>query len=384
MSVTLWKRIASIGAGVLVLLAIGLVLVIRSQRRVAPVAIVRDVPVLENGAIVFSPAFGERAGIRYGEVLLEPFAPAVSVVGTVAFNPTYVAAIGTRLRGFVRRTHKQEGDRVKPGEALAEVESAELGSAQTSMLEARARLDAAELNVKRERELFAKELTTAREHELAEADLASQRATLQAAQQRTKVFGGGRQSTLGVFVMTSPIEGQVVERHVVPGQSVDGDFIGYKVANLDHLWIELSVFERDLGYVLEGDPVEVNPVAAPKVRLPATVAHVGEIIEEATRSTQVRVAIDFPAVHLRPGQSVHATIVSQRSNEAALQIPREAVVFVDGSPTVFVTEGDTRVRPVTVKLGGSNRERYEVVAGLEAAQRVVVAGVFALKSELYR
>lgn len=370
--------------GAVTLIALVVFFVLRSSHAHKSATIVRDVPVLEGGAIQFSEAFKARAGIEFGAVEKAPFRPAVAVVGTVAFNPTYLAAIGTRLRGFVRQTHKQEGDHVKPGDALAEVESAELGAAQSSILEAKARLDAAELNVKRERELLSRELTTAREAEVAEADLASQRATLQAAQQRTKVFGGDRQGQLGVFVMRSPIEGQVVERHVVPGQSVDGDFIGYKVANLDHLWIELSVFERDLTYVMKGDPVEVNPVAAPKVKLPAVVAHVGEIIDEATRSTQVRVAIDAPSVHLRPGQSVHATIVSHRSSEDALQIPRDAVVFVDGNPTVFVADGDTRVRPVAIKLGGSNRERYEVVSGLEAGHRIAITGVFALKSELFR
>lgn len=372
------------GAPVLAALAIGGALLLRGDRAAKEPGIARDVPVLESGAIVFSEAFRQRAGITFGPVENRPFSPSVSVVGTVAFNPTYVAAIGTRLRGFVRRTHKQEGDHVKPGEALAEVESAELGSAQTSVLEAKARLDAAQRNARRERDLLDRQLTTAREAEMAEVELESQKAILQAAQQRTKVFGGSRQSTLGVFVMTSPIEGQVVERHVVPGQSVDGDFIGYKVANLDHLWIELSVFERDLGYVAQGDAVEVNPVAAPHVRIPAVVAHVGEIIEEATRSTQVRVAVDNPGVHLRPGQSVHATIISHRATEDAMQIPRDAVVFVDGNPTVFVADSETRVHPTPIKIGGSNPQSYEVTSGLEAGQRVAVAGVFALKSELYR
>ncbi|RYZ67095.1 MAG: hypothetical protein EOP08_03490 [Proteobacteria bacterium] len=81
---------------------------------------------------------------------------------------------------------------------------------------------------------------------------------------------------------------------------------------------------------------------------------------------------------------MHATIISNRATEDALQIPRDAVVFVDGNATVFVADTDTRVRPVTVKLGSSNRERYEVLSGVEAGQRIAIAGVFALKSELYR
>lgn len=347
-------------------------------------SITRDVPHMDEGSITFSDAFRERAGITFGPVEQKPFQPVVAVVGTVTFNPSYVAAVGTRLRGFVRKTLKYAGDHVVAGEALAEVESAELGEAQSSVAQAQAQLAAAERNVARERDLLAKELTTAREAEMAEAELASVRAALQAAQQRTKAYGGAAKASLGVFVMRSPMDGQVVETNVVPGQSVDGDLMGYKVADLDHLWIELSVFERDVGFVHKGDVVEVSPVAHAGTKIPGVVAHVGEIIDPTTRSTEVRVAVDNPKEHLRPGQSVHATITSGKQARTTLLIPHEAVVYVDGNPTVFVAESDTRVRPVSVRLGGTNRDRHEVVEGLQPGQRVAVGGVFALKSELFR
>ncbi|WP_394828977.1 efflux RND transporter periplasmic adaptor subunit [Pendulispora albinea] len=365
-------------------LAVGAFLHFRSKKDTgsARTAAVRDVPRLDGNAIVFSDAFRERATIAFSPVEQRPFQPTVRVVGTVAFNPSFVAAIGTRLRGFVRKTFKYEGDRVREGEALAEVESAELGEAQSSITQAHARLDAAERNAKRERDLLARQLTTAREAEVAEAELAMQRAALQAAEQRTKAYGGA--GSFGVFVLRSPLDGHVVERNVSPGQSVDGELIGYKVADLNHLWIELSVFERDIGFVHVGDAVVVSPVASGGVKIPGTVAHVGEIIDPATRSTGVRVAVDNPSHHLRPGQSVHATITSGDPAHTALLIPHDAVVYVDGKATVFVAETETRVRPVAVHLGGSDGTRHEVVEGLEAGQRVAAAGVFALKSELFR
>ena len=345
--------------------------------------VTRDVPHLEGNLIVFSPAFRERAQIEFKAIERKPFRPTVGVVGTVAFNPSYVAAIGTRLRGFVRRTLKYEGDRVEEGDALAEVESAELGEAQSSIAQEQARLDAAKRNVARERDLLAKQLTTAREAEMAETELATAEASLQAAVQRTKAFGG-KTGGYGVFVLRSPLKGHVVERNIAPGQSVDGDLIGYKVADLNHLWIELSVFERDLGSVHVGDAVEVRPVAV-NAKIPGTVAHVGEIIDPTTRSTAVRVAVDDPPHHLRPGQSVHATITSGAPSRDALLIPEEAVVYVDGKATVFVAEGENRVprrRP-------PRRDRRLAPRGgrrsdLKAGQRIATGGVFALKLELFR
>lgn len=337
---------------------------------------------MDGSAIVFSAAFRQRAEITFSKADRTPFKPTVRVVGTVSFNPSYVAAIGTRLRGTVRRTFKYEGDPVKSGEALAEVESAELGEAQAGIAQAQASFGAAEIHARRETDLLEKSLTTAREAEVATSELTNRRASLQAAQQRVRAYGGGGE--FGLFVVRSPIAGTVVERHLAPGQSVDGNAIGYKVADLDHLWVELSVFERDLGFVRIADDVEIHPLADPDVKIGGKVAHVGEVIDPTTRSTDVRVAVDAPKYHLRPGQSVHAVITSGTVERAALLIPHAAVVFVDGKPTVFVAESDTRVRAVTVRLGASDGTRHEVLEGLQPGQLVASAGVFALKSELFR
>lgn len=354
----------------------------RSTKATPGVEVHRDVPHLEGGAIVFSPAFRERAAIAFTKAERVPFKPMVRVVGTVSFNPSYVAAIGTRMRGTVRRTFKYEGDRVAANEALAEVESAELGEAQATIAQTEATQKAAEMHARREHELLDKGLTTAREAEVASSELATSSAGLRAAQQRVKALGGN--GTFGLFVLRTPIGGHVVERHIAPGQSVDSNVVGYKVADLAHLWIELSVFERDIGAVHVGDDAEVTPLAQPSAQIDGRVAHVGELIDPTTRSTQVRVTVDHPKYHLRVGQSVQATIRSAAAERDALLVPQSAVIYVDGKPTVFVAEGDDRARAVTVRLGGTDGTHHEILEGVEAGQQVASTGVFALKSELFR
>lgn len=346
----------------------------------------RDVPRLEGNVIVFSNAFRDRAGIKFAPVAQQPFKPVIRVVGTVSFDPSYVAAMGTRVRGTVRRTFKFEGDSVKPNEPLAEIESVELGEAQASIATAEATHRAAELHARREEDLLAKGLTTAREAEVAGADLATATATLHAAQQRVQAYGGN--ASFGVFVLRSPIGGHVIERHVAPGQSVDANVVGYKVADLDHLWIELSVFERDLASVHIGDEVQVAPLASPNEKITGKIAHVGEVIDPSTRSTDVRVTVEKPRFHLRVGQSVEATITNGLTEREAVLVPTTAVIYVDGKPTVFVADGGSgegnRARAVQVRVGGTDGQCHEVLEGVKPGQQVASAGVFALKSELFR
>lgn len=345
----------------------------------------RDVPRLENKAVVFSEAFAKRAGIKAVPVRTAPLTPVVKVVGTVDFNPRQVAAVGARIEGFVRRVLKLPGDFVKQGEPLAEIESASLGQAQADLAATIAHKQAAEINAKREDALLKQGLTTAREAEMASASLASQQASLNAARQRVVALGGSKQSgPLGVFILRAPLSGNVVESNIAVGQSVQADLVAFRVANLDELWIDLSVFERTIGMVKTGDLVEVTPMADVTKVIKGKVAHVSEILNLETRSGKVRVQVDNKDRLLRPGQSVTAVIQTATPARDSLSVPVDAVAYVDGSPTVFVSETPTRVIPTPVKLGISDGKQQEILEGVQAGQLVVSEGVFALKSELFR
>lgn len=366
-----------------ILAGVGITYQVRKSGAQSAPAIGPDVPHAEGKAIVFSKAFRERAGLRVAVAENAPLKPVVKVVGTVTFDPEHVAAVGTRLRGLVRKLVRIEGDTVKEGDALAEIESAELGEAQASVAMLSAQKKASALNAARERDLSGRRLSTARESELAEALLGEHQAMLSAAQQKVVALGGGEGGRFGVYVLRAPLAGTVVERNVSPGQSVEGHLVAYRVANLDYLWIELAVFERNLAAIKKGDAVEVRPLADPDQVLEGTVAYVGDEIDRTTRSASVRVKVDNRPRKLRPGQSVTAGIRTSGPMREALLVPRSAITFVDGKPTIFVAEADDRVVPTPVTLGASDGQSQEVT-GIPQGSRIVVEGVFALKSELFR
>lgn len=377
------RRLGAIAVGAAVLAGV-LVGVIVGREDPAPVAHAAvEVPHVEGDAIVLPKGFRERVGIEIAPVARESLAPVLRVVGTATLDPAHVAAAGTRLRGMVRKLHKLEGDAVKAGDLLAEIESADLGEAQASVAALRAHRQAAERNAKRERGLAEQKLTTARELEVAEAELKEQRALLSAAQQRVAALGGAG-GPFGVYMLRAPIDGTVVERHVSAGQSVDQDLVAFRVADLDHLWVELSVFERRLHEVQRGDRVAIRPLADPSDAIEGRVAYVGDQIDLDTRSAMVRIEIDNHERKLRPGQSVTAEIRSSAPAKPQVTVPQQAITFVDGKATVFVAVADDRIVPRPVELGAGDGARQAVVEGLSEGDRIVTKGVFALKSELFR
>jgi cobalt-zinc-cadmium efflux system membrane fusion protein len=344
----------------------------------------RDVPTMDGKWIRYSEGFAGRAKLEFGTAERSTLKPVVNVTGTVTFDPERVAAVGARISGRVRRVMKFPGDRVKAGDTLAELESADLGQAQSSVLTARAHSEAASANEKRETQLAEARVSSQRDAELARATAASTRADLHAAEQRVRALGGGAASEIGILAVTSPIPGKVVESHVSRGQSVEPSATLFRVADLERVWIELAVFERELGRITAGDEVEISPQTNLGVVLKGKVAHVGDVIDQETRSGDVRVVVDNTDASLRPGQSVLAKIQTKTALVPTILLPREAVISIDGKPTIFVAHDALSVEPRAVTTGARDGTRVEIVEGLAPGERVAISGVFALKSELFR
>lgn len=387
-----WKKTAIIG-GIAVLGVVGVIVALQGNGEAAPDknAAALDVPRIQGDLITYSETFAKRAGLKRAKVRHDVLVPVVSAVGTVDFNAEYVAAIGTRLRGLVSRVSKFEGDTVKAGEVLAHVESAELGEAQANVSMLDAERSAAELNAQREAKLAERSLTTAREAEIAAVEAKKAGLLLDAAEQKVASLGGNlrvkNERMLGAHAVVSPIAGTVVERKVAPGQFVEGQLVAFKVANLDHLWIELDVFERNLTRVNLGDRAELRPLSGGSGGEPliGRVAKMSSRIDPETHSAKVRIEVENRDRKLRVGQAVQAAIHTAGGEHAKRPIiPTTAITFVDGKPTVFVGAGPTSVRVVTVQLGAADGDETEIVTGVKETDEVVTEGAFALKSELFR
>jgi cobalt-zinc-cadmium efflux system membrane fusion protein len=344
----------------------------------------RDVPYLDGQWIRYSSEFAQRTGLALGTVGTRPLSPIVHVTGTVTFDPDRVADIGARIAGRVRSVLRLEGDQVQRGDVLAEIESAELGEAQAALISARAHAAAAMANEKREKELADAKISSHREAELAAATAAAARADLLAAQSRVHAMGGREGGEPGVLLLQSPLAGKVVKRNLSRGQFVEPTLTAFRVADLSRVFIALAVFERDVATIRSGDSVELLAANGAGAPVHGSVAYAGDEIDLQTKTAAVRVIVDQPDTPLRPGQSVLAKIQASAKAGHTLVAPRDAVTSIDGKPTVFVAHDEHSVEPRTVTLGRQDASQVEIVDGLRAGERVVVSGVFALKSEIFR
>ena len=340
---------------------------------------------LDGERIRYSADYAKRSKLVFASVERSALSPVLNVTGTITFDPERVAAVGARISGRIRHLYQLEGDAIHAGDLLADIESAELGKAQASLVALRARAHAATTNEKREKQLAELGISSKRDAELAWDVAVRARAELSAAEQRVRVMAGTPVgNALGILSVRSPIGGRIIERNVWRGQRIDPTQTLFRVADLSRLWVQLAVFERQIATIRPGNRVDLFPAGAGGETLVGVVDHIGDVIAVDTRTAQVRVVIDHPPIVLRPGQSLLARIHLSVRSGPSLVVPRSSVTNIDGNRTVFVYHAPDGIEPRTVLVGGRDGERVEILSGLRAGENVVTSGVMDLRSHVFR
>jgi cobalt-zinc-cadmium efflux system membrane fusion protein len=379
--------VGTVGVACVVVGAIGAVVAHQATPPVPPVHD-EDAMRVDGTAIVLTGHLRAQLGVRTAVARRAALSPIVATTGTVTFDPRYTAAIGTRIPGIVRSVMHYEGDTVAAGESLAVLEGAELGAAQAEVLAVRAHLDAAGRSYEREQGLGAHGLSSTRRVEAAAARFTVLQSKRVAAEQRVSALGGEvvnmpGPGVFGVHRLHSPIAGTIVERYLHNGESVEDHRVAFRITNLDHLWVELSLVES-IRSVKVGDAVEVCAAANPDECVTGTVAHMGEEVDPSTLTVPVRIEVDNRARRLRAGQSVSAKIRASGSTADGVVIPLSAITHVDGQPMVFVESPNRNLQPTNVVLAESNEQDQRIASGVDVGQTVVSEGTGALTSALFR
>jgi cobalt-zinc-cadmium efflux system membrane fusion protein len=347
----------------------------------------------ERQHVTLAPGSKAKNPIEVGVVQRTRMAGDLQLVGTVTFHEDHVAQVGPLVAGRVSRLVVGVGDHVKRGEVMAEIESAEVGQARAELVASRARLAAAEANLRRESDLADRHISSERERELAQAQSATEQANVRAAVMRLRAIGlsqadieqAERRDLGGVVAMRAPIDGTVIERKVTLGQAVERANDAFTIADTSVMWVTLDLYEKDLFRVRTGQPVEVSTESRPGETLRGKVGFIVPVIDPATRTAKVRLEFENPKGLLQSGQLVTARILGQSDANApeVVAVPRSAVEQVEGKTVVFVENG-TGFERRNVLLGRSAGDHVEIRGGLNPGERIATRGAFLLKSELLR
>lgn len=183
--------------------------------------------------------------------------------------------------------------------------------------------------------------------------------------------------SLAPYPLRTLIDGTIISKHITRGESVARDDPAFVVADLSTVWVDLAVFQKDIGRVGIGTRVRVSGEGGASSE--GMVSYLTPVVDRATRTVTARVVLENQRGLWRPGMFVTAKVISGES--APLTVLRSALQTVGGADVVF-TESDEGFRPAPVQIGRRGREVVEVLSGVPAGARYVSGNTSLLKAEL--
>ncbi|WP_376692699.1 efflux RND transporter periplasmic adaptor subunit [Wenzhouxiangella sp. EGI_FJ10409] len=274
------------------------------------------------------------------------------------------AAVVPRVGGRITAIEVEEGDRVAAGDVLARIDDERLG---LELARAESDLKRLRQDVNRQREMHERNMIATEAFERLAFELESQQAAVDLARLQ-----------LSYTAITAPIDGVVSERMIKVGNMVSTTEPVFRVTTMDPLLATLHVPERELARLAPGQVSVLRADALPGERFAGVVDRISPVVDAASGTFRVTVELRDPSGRLRPGMFGRFDIVHDRREQAVL-VPVESVLIEDGEASIFVVD-DGEAQRRSVEVGYRNNGDYEIVAGIEPGEAVVVTGQASLRS----
>lgn len=340
-------------------------------------------------AVVAAGELGAR--LKLGTPAVVELRETLRVPARIEADETRLARVGAPVAGRIVELSAREGDRVRRGQVLAVLNSAELSTAQLALLKAISQRGLAARAVARAQQLYEDDVIGAAELQRRQAELAQAEAEVNAARDQLKVLGMSaaaldRIAATGtihsVTQIVASISGTIIDRKVTEGQVVqpaDGLFL---ITDLSNVWVVADVPEQIAGAVRVGEAVEVEVAALPGRRAAGRLAYVAPAVSPETRTVRARMDLPNPAGDYKP--NMLASMLIKAEPQRRLTVPAAAVVREENRDHVFVRTGPNTYRLQPVQLGAESEGLRVVLAGLREDDTIVVDGAFHLNNERKR
>ncbi|MBE0434294.1 MAG: efflux RND transporter periplasmic adaptor subunit [Methylomicrobium sp.] len=308
--------------------------------------------------------------------------PLLTASARVIVPPENEQIVSTTVAGMVSRIHVADGDAVQQGQVLAQLNSPELLALQRDYLKLASEAQLAEAVYRRDRKLQQEGIIPQSRWEETLSRFNVAKAKSQEVKQMLLITGMTETETgqllasrklNSLLEISAPIGGTILQRSASIGERLTANAPLFRIANLEQLWLELSVAQDRIDVLTVGDKVKVAGTEAI-----AEIVLLGRHVDKQTQSVLARAVLVEPQAKLRPGQTVNALAI-KRIETAAFKLPQSVLAQSEGRNYVFVRTGQGfDVKPVEVI--GRHEDAVFIVGELDGSETVAVRGAAVLKA----
>ena len=301
--------------------------------------------------------------VEVGKVTVGPIDAAYR--GTATLEAEDEATVLAKTSGVIEQIVAEEGQRVSAGQVLARMETDRL---KLEAARARAEADKAKENFDRNTRIYEKNLISKELYDQSRFALDSARAAYEIAA-----------LTLRESEIRAPIGGVVSARYIKVGNAIQPNAQAFKITQMDVLHAHIYVPERDIHKLAPKQTASMTLDAWPDKSFKGTILRVNPVVDAATGTVKVTVAMAGGQKELKPGMFGRVEILYDRRDAATL-VPKDAVLTEDAAQSVFVV-ADGKAKRRSIKVGYSDSYNYEVLDGLKSGDQVVTTGQANLKDD---
>ena len=331
----------------------------------------------EEGAAqadVMDAAALNAAGIVLAAVQPTTLSEDLRAPGEVVDNAYGTTLITPRVESLVVRRHARLGDEVRAGAPLVTLSSVEVADAQ-------ANLKIAEQEWSRVSALGREAVSGRR---ITEAQVAVERARATARAYGLPGTAAGRSN--GEFTLTAPHAGRITEDEFVVGERIEPGKTLFRLVDESVVWVDAKL---PSGMEVRIAPGSQATVVIGGRRVPGKVLRSAHRTSDATRNASVRIEVRNDDDRLHGGDFVEVFFEAAGASAPGqtmtpLAVPTDAIVQIEGETVVFRRDDKGALAPVTVRLGEVIGDRTVIREGLKPGDVVVVAGAFAVKSQILK
>lgn len=337
--------------------------------------------------VALTPEQCNAAGIRTHAVSSGFLQSSIRTNGKIVLNNNHVAHVIPKLPGIVATVNKNEGEEVEEGDVLVVLESRETAEAKSTYLGALRKIKTSSNLLLMEQELHSKQLTSTQDFQGALKEFNSAETELELARQQLYALGVDREeldsmengdiAQLRFYAVKAPLAGTILHRHATLGELLSPEKAAFTIADLDHLWVEVSIYPQDQPLVKKGAQIRIQALDGQQGS--AEIVYVSPVIDEETRKAKAVALIDNTARTWNPGSYVAIEIDTDKQ-PVPLVINKEAIQTIEGSSCVFVeADNGFEIRPI--EAGRCDGKRTEILAGISKGERVATTNTFLLKAD---
>ena len=298
--------------------------------------------------------------------------PILSAVGSI--SPVQGAVISAEIPGMVAEINFESGKPVRKGDLLLKLDaSSEIAQLHSAQADA----ELAKADFERARDLADRKVISKAELDAAESKYTQKKAMVD-----------NMQAIIDKKEIHAPFDGVAGIRSVNPGQMVAAADPLVSLQTLDHVFVDFSLPQKDLGKIANDLPVRVTTDAVPGREFSGTLSAINPAVDQATRNVKLQATLDNNDHALRAGMFAKVEVLLPEKN-SVLYIPATSVAYAPYGDSVYVIEkkhneetkqDELVLRQQFVRLGETRGDFVAVTEGLKAGQEVVSTGAFKLRN----